>query len=36
MVGYVCLNSLVSVPSFPSFDALNTDVEERRLGRLEA
>ena len=36
MVGYVRRNFLVPVPSFQSFEALNTYLEERRLERMDA
>ena len=36
MVGYVRRNFLAPVPSFQSFEALNTYLEERRLERMDA
>ena len=36
MVGYVRRNSLVPVPSFQSFDALNAHLEHKCLGRMDA
>ena len=36
MVGYVRCNFLVPIPSFDSFEALNTHLEERCLDRMEA